>query len=209
MALILYKKQMELLEFLKQYMEMYGAAPTLRQIAEALNVSSLATVHEHLIALENKGVIKRTKGASRSIEFTDSEVNANPQGVTVPIMGIIAAGLPIQTYTDPNATISIPPTFFDNSKRTYVLKVRGDSMIKDGIHDGDFVVVQATDTAVNGEIVVAMLDTGMATLKRFFKEATRIRLEPANDTMKPIFVKSLRIQGKVVGLIRHYSSSLA
>jgi repressor LexA len=122
----------------------------------------------------------------------------------VPILGYIAAGLPIEPYTDPNASIAIPSAFVSGRKRTFVLQVKGESMIDEQIRDGDFVVIEQAEAANNGDIVVALLDNGMATLKRFFKEATRIRLEPANAKMSPIFVKNVRIQGKVVGLIRKY-----
>jgi len=164
----------------------------------------LATVHEHLAALEEKGLIKRKIGKVRSITLVNEDVDISPSGVEVPIMGFIAAGAPIEPYTDPNATMGIPPVFVNNQKRVYVLQVRGESMIEEQIRDGDYVIVEQSENARDGDIVVALLDNGMATLKRFFKEATRIRLEPANAKMNPIFVKNVRIQGKVVGLIRKY-----
>jgi repressor LexA len=185
---------------------MNNSAPTLRQIANAIGVHSLATVHEHLQALETKGLIKRKPGKSRTIEITHENPEETGMAITVPILGFIAAGAPIDTYTDPNATIDIAPSFIRGGKRVYVLQVRGNSMIEEQIRDGDFVVVEETDTARNGEIVVAVLENGMATLKRFYKEATRIRLEPANSTMSPIFVKNVRIQGKAVGVIRKFSN---
>lgn len=206
MALVVYKRQSQILDFIKQYIQSKGSAPTLREIADAIGVSSLATVHEHLQALVTKGLIKRKGGKVRSIELKDIEINFNPQGVSVPILGYIAAGAPIEPYTDPNATISIPPNFYSQKKRVYVLQVRGESMIEEQIRDGDYVVVEQEETANNGDIVVALLDNGMATLKRFFREATRIRLEPANAKMSPIFVKNVRIQGKVVGLVRRYTN---
>jgi len=204
MALILYKRQRQIVDFIKQYIQLHGTAPTLRKIADAIGVSSLATIHEHLASLEEKGIIKRKKGKVRSIEIKDEETTLSSEGVEVPVLGFIAAGSPIEPYTDPNASISIPPSLASSKKRTFVLQVRGESMIEEQIRDGDFVVVEQTDDAKNGEIVVALLDNGMATLKRFFKEATRVRLEPANSRMQPIFVRNVRIQGKVVGLIRKY-----
>ena len=206
MALVVYKRQAQILDFIKQHIQSKGSAPTLREIADSIGVSSLATVHEHLQSLVTKGLIKRKGGKVRSIELNDIEVNFNPQGVSVPILGFIAAGAPIEPYTDPNATISIPPNFYSQKKRVYVLQVRGESMIEEQIRDGDFVVVEQEETANNGDIVVALLDNGMATLKRFFREATRVRLEPANAKMSPIFVKNVRIQGKVVGLVRRYTN---
>lgn len=206
MALVVYKRQSQILDFIKQHIQSKGSAPTLREIADAIGVSSLATVHEHLQALVTKGLIKRKGGKVRSIELKDIEINFNPQGVSVPILGFIAAGAPIEPYTDPNATMSIPPNFYSQKKRVYVLQVRGESMIEEQIRDGDYVVVEQEENANNGDIVVALLDNGMATLKRFFKEATRVRLEPANAKMSPIFVKNVRIQGKVVGLVRRYTN---
>jgi repressor LexA len=204
MALIVYKRQKQILDFIKQQIQLTGTAPTLQKIADAIGVSSLATVHEHLTSLEEKGLIKRKKGKVRSIDIKDNIDGIGNEGMEVPILGFIAAGAPIEPYTDPNAAISVPPAFVSNKKRTYVLQVRGESMIEEQIRDGDFVVIEQTEDARNGEIVVALLDNGMATLKRFFKEATRVRLEPANAKMQPIFVKNVRIQGKVVGLIRKY-----
>lgn len=205
MVNVIYKKQQQILDFIKQHVQSTGSAPTLRSIADAMGLSSLATVHEHLTTLEEKGLIKRKGGHNRTIEFLkEATIDFTQNQISTPILGYIAAGSPIEAYTDPNASMQIPNSFVSSKKRTYVLQVRGESMIEDGIMDGDFVVIQQTDIADNGEIVVALLDNGMATLKRFFKESTRVRLEPANAKMQPIFVKNVRIQGKVVGLIRKY-----
>ncbi len=207
MALIVYSKQRQILGFIKQYIELNGSAPTLKKIAEAIGVSSLATVHEHLQALEAKGLIKRKQGKARSIELIEGDTDLiKAENFNAPILGFIAAGMPIEPYTDPNASMNIPAAFVTGVKRTYVLQVRGESMIEDGIMDGDNVIVEQTDSAHDGDVVVALLDNGMATLKRFYKEATRIRLQPANSTMQPIFVKNVRIQGKVVGLVRKYKN---
>lgn len=206
MALIIYKRQQQILSFIRQFIQSHKSAPTLKQIAEAIGVTSLATVHEHLHALEDKGLIKRKTGKARAIELEDSDFSFGNSGFEAPILGYIAAGQPIQTFTDPNATMNIPMGLASGRKRTYVLQVRGESMIEDGIMDGDHVIIEQVDSATDGEIVVALLDNGMATLKRFFKEATRIRLEPANSTMQPIFVKNVRIQGRVVGLVRKYKN---
>lgn len=207
MALIIYKRQQQILDFLKQFIHKNNSAPTLRQIADAIGVSSLATVHEHLHTLEEKGLIKKRSGKARAIEIQSGEVEFNHEGFEAPILGFIAAGAPIEPYTDPNATMNIPVSFASGKKRVYVLQVRGQSMIEDHINDGDYVVIEQTETASDGEIVVALLDNGMATLKRIFKEATRIRLQPANSAMQPIFVKNVRIQGKVVGLVRRYDKN--
>ena len=205
MPQVIYKKQRQILDFLKQYMQAHGAAPTLKQIAEAIGVSSLATVHEHMTTLESKGLIKRSHGKKRAIEIVNEDIDFSGNNIfNVPILGFIAAGSPIEPHTDPNAQIGIPQSFSSGKKRVFVLQVRGNSMIEDQIADGDNVICEQVDSANNGDIVVALLDNGMATLKRFFKEADRIRLQPANSQMEPIFVKNVAIQGKVVGLIRRY-----
>lgn len=205
MAPVIYKRQRQILEFIQQFVQSHGYAPTLKQIAVSLGVNSLATVHEHLTTLEAKGLIKRKAGKARAIALAETDVDfLSEKTMQVPILGFIRAGAPVEPYTDPSATMSIAPSFTSGKKRVYVLQVRGDSMIDDQIRDGDYVVVEETESANNGDIVVALLDNGTATLKRFFREATRVRLEPANTTMQPIFVKNVRIQGKVVGLIRKY-----
>lgn len=204
MPVTLYKRQKQILDFISQYIQKNGYSPTLTEIAEAIGVSSLATVHEHLTAMEKKGVIKRYQGSVRGIELIDKKLGQLTKGIEIPIMGFIAAGKPIEPYTDPNATIHISPSLLTGKKRAFVLQVKGESMIDDGILDGDYVVIEQQETANNGEIVVAILENGFATLKRFFKEATRVRLEPANTQMSPIFAKNVKIQGKVVGVIRRF-----
>ena len=205
MPVTLYRRQKQILDFVKQYVQKNGLAPTLTEIANALGVSSLATVHEHLKAMEKKGVIKRFNGSVRGIEIVNDLLPEQQIGIDVPVLGFIAAGFPIEPFTDPNASISIAPGMISGKKRAYVLQVKGTSMIEEGILDGDFVVVEEKETANNGDIVVAILENGFATLKRFFKEATRIRLEPANSKMAPIFAKNVKIQGKVVGVLRRFN----
>ena len=204
MPITLYRRQKQILDFIKQYIDKYGYSPTLGEIAEAIGVSSLATVHEHLQALSTKGVIKRFEGAVRGIEVLDQKISSAIAGVELPILGFIAAGQPIMTYTDPDATVKVSPSMLTGKKRSYVLQVKGDSMIEDGILDGDFVIIEEQNDAHDGDIVVALLENGLATLKRFFKEAGRIRLEPANSSMGPIYATDVKIQGKCVGVIRRF-----
>ncbi len=197
------------MDFIAQYIQTNGYSPTLQEIAKALGVRSLATVHEHLETMEKKGVIKRFDGSVRGIEILDknaAERTTSEAAIDLPVLGFIAAGAPIEPYTDPNATFAVPPTMVSPKKRCFVLQVKGDSMIEAGIYDRDYVVIEQTENANNGEVVVALLDNGFATLKRFFKEATRVRLEPANSTMSPIFVAGdkVRIQGRCVGVIRKF-----
>ncbi len=207
MPITLYRRQKQILDFIKQYIDKYGYSPTLAEIAEALGVSSLATVHEHLQTLAQKGVIKRFEGAVRGIEVIDQKISHTLSGIELPVLGFIAAGQPIMTYTDPDATIKVSPSMVSGKKRSYVLQVKGDSMIEDGILDGDYVIIEEQTSANDGETVVALLDNGLATLKKFYKETGRVRLEPANSSMSPIYVNNgeFRIQGKCVGVIRRFS----
>jgi len=204
MPVTLYRRQKQILDFLRQFVQKNGYSPTLQQIADAIGVSSLATVHEHLGAMVKKKVIKKFIGAVRGIEILQEE-SENKVGVELPILGFIAAGNPIEPHTDPNASIQVPPGMLSGKKRSFVLQVKGESMIEDGILDGDFVVVEQQEIANNGDIVVALLENGLATLKRYFREATRIKLAPANSKMQPIYVNNVRIQGKVVGVIRKFN----
>lgn len=204
MAVVLYKKQREIVDFICQFIQKYGAAPTFREIAKAINVSSLATVHEHLQTLEKKGVIRREKGTMRAIEVVDKDLFHPSKGIELPILGFIAAGEPIEPFTDPNARINISPALLSGKRRAYVLQVKGESLVDEGILDGDFVVIEETGEVKDGDIVVALLKNGLATLKRFFKEKTRVRLEPANSSMSPIYATHVRIQGRVVGIVRRF-----
>ena len=203
----LYKRQKEIVEYISQYIQKSGTSPTLSEIARAMNLSSLATVHEHLQALVRKGVIRRFEGAVRGIEILDEKISANLSGIELSLVGYIAAGKPIEAIQNPTETIVVSPDLVSKTKRCYVLQVKGDSMIKEGIFNGDYVVIQQQETAENGDIVVALLDNGFATLKSFYKENDRIRLQPANDSMDPIYVlpSEIKIQGKVTGVIRRYN----
>ena len=207
MPVTLYKRQRQLIEYVSQYIQTNGHSPTLQEIADAIKVNSLATVHEHIKALVKKGLVKKYSGAVRGLEIIDPKYNSTGQGLNLPILGFIAAGKPIEPYTDPNAFFSVSPQMVSGHRRSFVLQVRGDSMIEEGILDGDYVVVEEQEQANNGEIVVALLENGLATLKKFFKEATRIRLEPANSSMSPIYATNVRIQGKVVGVVRRFNQA--
>jgi repressor LexA len=206
MPITLYKRQKQIVDFLSQYIQKNGYSPTLQEIADSIGVSSLATVHEHLQALQRKKVIKKFEGAVRGIELLDRTYLRINDSVDVPFLGFIAAGSPIEPHSDPNATFKVSPEMVTGKKRSYVLQVKGLSMIEDHIADGDFVVIEETKEVQNGDIVVALLDNGLATLKRFYREATRVRLEPANSSMSPIYATNVQVQGRVVGLIRKFAS---
>jgi repressor LexA len=198
------KRQREILTYLQSYADDHGYAPSFEEIAAHFNYNSLATVHEHLSNLERKGYIKRSYNESRAIEILPSEVFA--RAVELPLLGAVAAGVPIEAVTDPE-TISVPDEFVRRSGDHYVLRVRGNSMIDEQIRDGDFVIVNERKAADNGEMVIALINRSNATLKRFFRERDgRIRLQPANDSMTPIYVheNDITIQGIVVGVIRRY-----
>src|SRR3989344_2670244 len=204
----LYKKQKQILDYISQYIQLNNTSPTLQEIANAMGLSSIATVHEHLQALVKKGIIRRYDGAVRGIEIIDEKISAVLNGIDLPLIGYIAAGEPIEAIENPLETVTVSPDMVSKFKRCYVLQVKGDSMINEGIYDGDYVVIQSQDTAKNGDIVVALLDNGFATLKSFYRENNgKIRLQPANSKMDPIIVdaNSLTIQGKVTGVIRKFS----
>ena len=204
MAVTLYKRQRQILDYIAQYIQKNTYAPTLREIADAINVSSLATVHEHLEALVRKNVIKKHSGKVRGLELVDKTFLDTGESVDLPLLGYIAAGSPIEPYADNDATFKVSPELVTGKRRAYVLQVKGKSMIDDHIDDGDYVVVEETNEVNNGDIVVALLDNGLATLKKYYKEVTRIRLEPANSNMSPIYATNVQIQGRVVGLIRKF-----
>jgi repressor LexA len=198
------KVQRRILDFLQSYGAEHGYAPSFEEIAAAFNYNSLATVHEHLSNLDRKGYIRKSFNESRAIEILPSEVF--PRAIELPIKGTVAAGLPIEAF-ESSDTIAVPDTFVRRAGDHYVLRVRGDSMIEEQISDGDYVVVHDRPSADNGEMVIAMLEDAGATVKRYFRERDgRIRLQPANAAMQPIYVNDnqIRVQGIVVGVMRRY-----
>lgn len=205
MVSILYKRQKQILDYIEKNISKYGCAPTLTEIADHLGLSSLATVHEHLAVLEKKGMIRRYRGAVRGIEVLESDNSIYKQSVELPVLGFIACGAPIEPYTDPNATLMVNSNLVSSGGHSFVLQAKGDSMVDDGILNGDYVVIKEQKEARNGDIVVAVLRNGFATLKRYYKEASRIRLQPANSTMSPIYVTEVEIKGKVVAVIRQFN----
>lgn len=205
MPAIVYKRQKEILDLIANSIDKYGYAPTLTEIAQHLGLSSLATVHEHLAALEKKGLVRRYRGAVRGIELLDNSEKEHEDNIELPVLGFIACGAPIEPYTDPNATLMVSSTLIKSGDKSFVLQAKGDSMIDDGILSGDYVVVKEQKNASNGDIVVAVLRNGFATLKRYYQEANRIRLQPANSAMSPMYVTDVEIRGKVVAVIRQFN----
>lgn len=206
MALVLYNKERQVLEFITQYVQRNGYAPTLMEIAQGLGVNAASTIHEHVERLINKGYLKKTPGSERGIELISAKIksSAAESALELPVLGFIAAGAPLEPHTDPNVYLSIPANMINAKKPGFILQVKGNSLIEEGIFDGDFVVVQHQNDAQNGELVVAILPNGLATLKKIFYEKERIRLEPANAAMSPIYTTNVKVQGKVVAVFRRY-----
>ncbi len=205
---VLYRKERQVLEFLAQFQSKNGYAPTLREIANATGHRAVSTIHVIIRNLIDKGYVTKVDGNARILQIKDENIISTFMGISpsieLPLMGYIAAGKPLEPHTDPNATFQVSASILSGAKTAYVLQVKGESMIEDGILDGDYVVIEKVDTATNGEIVVALVDNNLATLKRFYKEGGQVVLKPANATMQPIYPKSLRIQGRVVGLVRKF-----
>ena len=206
------KRQRQIYEYIKEYQKENGYPPSVREMASAVGLSSPSTVHAHLSALEERGLIKRDASKPRALEVfhedgtstkpTESS-NATPHGtVALPLVGRVAAGLPILAEQNIEDTFTLP-TEIATDASSFVLEVHGNSMVNAGILNGDYIVVREQKTAMNGEIVVAMID-GDATVKTFYKERGRVRLQPENDAMEPIYADNPTILGKVVALMRRF-----
>jgi len=197
------KRQQQILDFIRAEIHRCGYPPSVREIGEAVGLSSSSTVHSHLAALESKGFLRRDPSKPRALEVLD--YRETERGIdygsvrAVPVIGSVAAGQPILASENIEQTLSMPTEIVGDS--TFILRVRGESMIEAGIMDGDFVVVRQQPTADNGQIVVAMIDDE-ATVKTFYREADRVRLQPENSSMEPIYARDVTILGKVVALFR-------
>lgn len=198
------KRQKDTLEYIKKYIISHGYPPTVREIAIAIDVSSPATVQAHLDRLADKGYIKRGSNKNRTIELmVDNEFKENSEEViSVPLLGKITAGTPIEAIENPNEYFSLPAYLVPKQKEIFTLKVSGESMIEAGILDNDIVIIEKTKVAHNGEIVCAMTSDNEVTLKTFYKEKNHIRLQPENSTMEPIILDNVFILGKAIGLYR-------
>lgn len=197
------RRQKQILDFVARHIERRGYAPTLEEIGEHFGLSSLATVHKHLANLQSKGLVKRENHRSRALELVPAAVAV--RAIEVPLLGRVAAGIPIEAVTS-TETISIPEDMLGRGE-TYVLQVRGDSMIDEQIRDNDYVIVDGRRAVRDGEMVIALLDGERATLKKLFREKDgRVRLQPANARLAPIVVEAERVQvqGVVIGVLRKY-----
>jgi repressor LexA len=201
-VLPLTRRQREILDYLSEFIEQRGYAPSLEEIGRRFGLSSLATVHKHLSNLQDKGFIKRAWNRSRSVEVVPTR--PGNRAIELPLLGFVAAGAPIEAIAT-SESISVPEDFV-GKRDTYVLRVRGDSMIDEQIRDGDFVIVEDRKTAENGEMVIALLGGFDVTLKKFYRENGGVRLQPANPAMQPILVaaEAVQVQGVVVGVMRRY-----
>ena len=199
-------RQRQVYEFICRYMEAQNQPPTIAEIGKQFQMTSSASVHSILSALEREGLIKRIPNVSRGIEIVKQETAEDDY--EIPLLGLVAAGQPIEAILT-HETVSAPKNMIGRG-RMFALRVRGDSMIEENIQDNDIIIVSSQETAENGQMVVALIDGNYATVKKFYREPDFIRLEPANPQFKPIFIKTpgrLQLQGVVRGLIRNYSTS--
>ena len=208
MSGVLYRKERELLEYLAQFQAQNGYSPTLSELAKATGHRSKSTIHALIRSLVEKGYVQKVEGNTRVLKIIEDKVRlavmGNLPSIELPLMGYIAAGMPLEPHTDPNATFQVSASMVSGKKTSYVLQVKGASLIEDGILDGDFVVIEKDTSVANGDIVVAIVDENLATLKKYYKEGERVVLRPANSQMDPIYPISLTLQGKVVGVIRKF-----
>lgn len=198
---MLTKRQKQLVDYLRAYIGDHGYAPTLEEIGQHFGLGSLATVHKHLLNLERKGYIRRLAHRSRALELIEDR--RRPRAATVPLLGLVAAGTPIEPVETPE-TLALPEELLGRGE-TYALRVQGDSMIGEGILDGDLIVVDARREAENGATVVALV-RGEATVKKLYRERARVRLEPANERLAPIIARpeDVEVRGVVVAVLRRY-----
>ena len=196
------KRQREILDYLNEFIEQHGYAPSLEEIGRRFGLSSLATVHKHLTNLQDKGFIRRAWNRSRSVELVPTRMGG--RALDLPLLGYVAAGAPIEAVVS-NETVTVPEDLV-GTRDTYALRVRGNSMIDEQIRDGDLVVVEDRQMAHNGEMVIALLEGAEVTLKKFYRENGHIRLQPANDAVAPIIMRAdkVQVQGVVVGVMRRY-----
>lgn len=207
------KKQKQLLDYIRSFQDENGYSPSYREIAKHFKLSSPATVSQHIRNLEDSGFLNVTASEARSLELTQeaiSETQPNYERIPelasdmIPLAGLITAGLPIEAVEE-KEMFHIPSFVRKGQADVFALRVKGDSMIEDGIFDGDYVIIKRQNTAQDGDIVVALIDNEYATLKRYYREKDHIRLQPANASMEPFRIKGrLKIQGKLTGLIRRY-----
>ncbi|QDR80724.1 LexA repressor [Sporomusa termitida] len=195
-------KQNQILSYIKENLRAKGYPPSVREIGEAVGLSSSSTVHSHLTKLESLGYIKRDPTKPRAIDVLDEAQWRQKTVIPVPLIGMVTAGQPILAIENIEETYPLPAELLGSEDDVFMLSVKGDSMVNAGILDGDYILVRQQSNANNGDIIVALIDDEEATVKRFYKESGRIRLQPENDLMEPIYAEQVAIVGKVVGLFR-------
>ena len=206
MAKVAKNKQMAVLNYIHKQVEDHGYPPTVREICSAVGLSSTSTVHGHISRLIEQGFLQKDPSKPRALEITSKGLDilgVKPIQKEIPMLGVVTAGQPILAVENATEFFPIPPSIQDNND-LFMLTIRGTSMIKAGIFNGAQVIVRKQSPAKNGDIVIGMNDDNEATCKRFYKEKTRFRLQPENDTMEPIFLDNVKILGKVVGLFRDH-----
>lgn len=201
---VLTKRQKDVLNVIKKYIATNGYPPTVREIAEIMKLSSPATIQVHLDMIEKKGYIKKHGNMNRTIELLVNNEYENTQAIDIPLLGKVTAGSPIEAIENPDEYFTVPSSLINGKKEIFALNVSGDSMINAGIFDNDIVIIEKSNTAHNGDIVVAMNDDNEVTIKRFYKENNHFRLQPENDYMEPIILDNVTILGKLIGLYRAF-----
>ncbi len=210
MSVVLYDKERKILEFLARFQQKFGYSPTLKEIALGVGLKSPATIHEHIAALIEKGYLRKLDGVKRTLEIIDKNmakglIAGDESVMELPLMGYIVAGSPLEPHPDINATFKVAASMISGKQAAFVLQVKGNSMIEDGILEDDYVVIEHAQEAQNGDIVIALIDNSLSTIKRFYKEGDRVVLKPANASMSPIYPKNVQVQGRVVGLVRKFA----
>src|SRR3989338_890374 len=198
---MLTKRQKQILDYIQSYARKRGYAPSLEDTKKHFRLSSVATIHQHIEALRHKGYLKKQANQPRGIELYRPKPKENL--VQIPLLGTITAGEPIEAIEDPE-TITVVKKQLSSSGRHFALRVKGNSMVEEGIFNGDIVLVREQPTAENGDTVVALIDHNQATLKKIYRERSRIRLQPANASMRPLYPNAVKIRGKVISVIRNF-----
>lgn len=206
MAITLYKKQKQIYDYICQYIQRNEFAPTLKEIADAMGVNSVATIHEHLRALEEKNLIRRNKGKNRSIELMNRTFVRLTEGVDLPITGFFAANAPITPNVRTDQNFRVSPELITGKKRAFILQVQGNELKSELLTDEDYLILEEDNEIEAGSVVVAVLDNGLAVIKRYYREATRLRLESLyNEEAMPIYAGHVQLIGKVMGVIRKFA----
>jgi len=202
----LYKRQRQIIDFIGQFTQSKGYSPSLRDIAEALGLSSLATVHEHIERLVKKGVVKKTAaGGTRGIVLVDHKITETIRAVNVPILGWFSAGAAIEPYSNNNAYLQVGADMVPGSKRAFALQNRGDFLKEEGVLDGDYLLLEENALIKDGNVVIVILEDGKAIMKKIFRESTRVRLESLTTNFAPFYTTKVQIQGKVISLLRKFN----